>query len=64
MTAGGYRRSGEMRFDCVSATETLSDPIKRPVGLRQRLGRAELHRPGSPAGQKVVIDAYTEPTPE
>jgi hypothetical protein len=36
-----------MRFDCVSATEILSDPIKRPVGLRQRLGGAIFHHSGS-----------------
>jgi hypothetical protein len=51
ITAGGsYRGFGEMRFNCVSLTETLSDPIKRPAGLRQRLGRAELHRPGRHVG--------------
>ena len=41
ITAGGsYQGFGEMRFDCVS-TGDLSDPIKRPVGVRQWAGRAE-----------------------
>ena len=49
-----------MRFDCVSARETLSDPINRPPGLRQRLGRAELHRPGSPRGREKNVGDHRE----